>query len=251
MREWRAVVGQFVIIAALVICVPMMLRRIGISGTGGGLLAFALMAVIIIWSETARIRARRRKIEGAAGLLGFAPIDASELRLAIYPLRRAGSVQGAVRGSIRGLEAWLFDYRISNGEDSTSQTVAAFLADDANLPIFELRPLRLRSGAVSSDDDYFEYVRFDEMPSFGSRFTLKSSAMEGVRRYFKNGLLETLLSLEDCRCVVQGYFTTVVCYNPGVTVPPEELEAFATRCSNIAYALFSAGMPKGVSAGTS
>jgi len=242
MREWRTFVSQFVIIAGLVICVPTLLRRLGLTGMSPAFLTFILIGAVLFWCETVRLRTRRKSIEETAGSFGFYPVDVSDLRLAIYPLRRAGTVRGAVRGNIRGLQTWLFDYEIPDGEDSYSQTVAAFFVANANLPIFELRPRGLMTRHVdreSQGDDCFESVHFDEVPSFEARFTLKSSAVEGVRRYFKSELLGTLLCLEDCRSVVQGHFTTLVFFAPGVKVPSADLEAFARRCSNVAYALFS------------
>ena len=240
MQELRTFVGRFVIVALLIISLPALLRRLGVVGTSGVLLAFVLIGAIAFYCESLILRARRQSIEKAARLFGFYPGDAADLGLAI---RKTGTMRSIVRGQMRGIETWLFDYSISEGEDSLEQTVAAFVVADDNLPIFELCPRGFsgRVEAVSFDDYYFEYVRFEDMPSFENRFPLKSSAVEHVRRYFKRELLETLLHLEDCKCMVEGYFTTVVCFTPGVKIPSKELETFARRCSNVAYALFASG----------
>jgi hypothetical protein len=81
MRELRTFVGQFVIIAALIICVPMLLRKVGLTGTSGGILAFVLIGVLLFWTVTLRLRKRRRSIEDAAASFGFYPVDVSDCAL--------------------------------------------------------------------------------------------------------------------------------------------------------------------------
>jgi hypothetical protein len=240
MREVRTFVGQFVIIAALIVCVSILLRKVGLTGTGGSILAFVLIGGLLFWTETVRLRKRGRSIEDAVASFGFYSVDVSDLRLAIYPFRKAGTVRNAVCGNLHGLQSWIFDYEIPDGEDTIAQTVAAFVVADANLPIFELRPRHLDGIRMATQNDGFlECVQFSEVPSFQTSITLKTSAIEHVQRYFKTDLLEKLLRVEDCKCIVQGYYTTVVCFVPGTRVAAEELEAFATRCSEVASALFS------------
>jgi hypothetical protein len=144
-----------------------------------------------------------------------------------------------MQGESRGLETWIFDYSIADGEDTTEQTVIAFRKLDANLPTFELLP----PGGLPvwlADDRYLAEVHFDLVPNFEERFKLKTSAIDGARRYFTTDLLATLLRVEDCGAVVQGCSNTVIFFNPGTTVPVAELENWLHKCATIAYTLFIA-----------
>jgi hypothetical protein len=238
-RKLLGYVLDFAVIALLILGIPSLLRRAGLRGSSNEIGTFLLVAVLYLAYATVRLRLRRKELTVAGASFGFHPADASDVCLASYPMRRHGTVRGAMRGETRGLETWIFDYDIADAENSTEQTVVAFRGRDVNLPTFELLP----PGGLSvwlADDRYLAEVHFDDVPDFEERFKLKTSAIEGVRRYFTTDLLAMLLRVEDCGSVVQGCSDTVIFFNPGITVPVANLETWLNRCATIAYAILTA-----------
>jgi len=187
-RELRGPVVDFLAFVAMFLVLSTPLRWAGLTGGIGATVLFVLCAVAMFWRGTRQDRAYRLQFEQAATALGFRPVETWELRLSVSPLRTSGRKRNVVGGKLRGLDAWLFDYSISDGDDGFSQTVASFRVDNANLPIFDLRPMSLWTGMVdrrSADDEYFESVAF-RVPC---PFELKTSAKEAVERYFTEELV--------------------------------------------------------------
>jgi hypothetical protein len=134
-------------------------------------------------------------------------------------------------------------------QKSVAQTVVAFRVDDATLPKFQIRPL-------DSSTSIFDYPRwrnfdgnwensddticFPDALNFHRRFELTSSAEQDVRQYFNAKLLDTIAVLNDCNCVVKGYYATVLFFTPDKILRPAEYEAFARKGADVAYAIFSA-----------
>ena len=238
-RELRGPVVQFLAFGAIFLLLNTLVHWAGLTGGTGAAVLFVLCAVAIFWQSTQQNRAYRLQFEQVAASLGFHAVETWELRLSTWPLRTSGRKRNVVGGKLRGLDAWLFDYSISDGDDGFTQTVAAFRVDEANLPIFDLRPMGLWTGMVdrrSADDEYFEAVSF----SVPCPFELKTSAKEAVARYFTDELVSKLARIRDWHCVVQGYHTTVLCFIPGTTIQPQELDSFARKSADVAYEIFSA-----------
>ena len=243
-----------VVIAVLILVVELVaIRRIGLSGGSGALLIFITMAVLLVWGAKQDARASQLKLQNAVASFGFKPANRDEVDLPIYPLRGDGWVQTAACGELRGLKAWIFSYGIHLQQDpdpvfNIHQTVVAFCVDEANLPAFQIRPLRSIStfekdwkaydGEWEQSDDT---ICFPDAPVFHQHFELASSAEEGVRRYFNGKLLNTIAALNELGCWVKGYWTTVLFFTPNRIFQPEEMEAFARHSADVAYAIFSAG----------
>lgn len=238
-RRLLGYVLDFAVIVLLILVLPPLLRRAGLRGWVNGISTFLLAAVVIFAFATVKLRLRGKQLTAAGASFGFHPADANDVCLAAYPMWRHGTVRAAMQGELRGLETWIFDYDIANGENSTEQTVIAFRSQDMNLPILELLPPK-RLSVWLADDRHFDEVHFDDVPDFEEHFKLRTSAIEGVRRYFTTGLLATLMRFEDCGAVVQGCSDTIIFFNPGTTVPVTELETWLNKCATIAYALFTA-----------
>jgi hypothetical protein len=227
------------VIVLLILVIPPLLRRAGLRSSANVIGTLLIAAVLMFAYATVKLRLRRKQLTASGASFGFHPADASDVCLTSYPMRRHGTVRAAMQGESRGLDTWIFDYSIADGEDTTEQTVIAFRKRNVNLPMFQLLP----PGGLSvwlADDRYIDEVHFDDVPDFEEHFRLKTSATEGIRRYFTTDLLATLLRLEDCGAVVQGCSDTIVFFNPGTTVPVTELEAWLNKCAAIAYALFTA-----------
>jgi hypothetical protein len=238
-RELRGLIAQVLTFIATSFGLLVVVR---LSGLTGGISAAALFVVCVLaiyWYVSRKRRAHRLFFEQPTASLGFQPADSSELRLPINPLRTIGKRRNVVRGKLRGLDAWLFDYTIFDGEDTFVQTVLAFQVGHANLPIFYLKPMGLWTGLVerrSADDEYLETIGF----SVPCPFEMRTSAKEAVERYFTDDLVLKLARIRDWHCVVQGYRTTILCFIPGMTIPAEELESFVQRSAGVAYEIFSA-----------
>jgi hypothetical protein len=127
--------------------------------------------------------------------------------------------------------------------------VVAFRVDDANLPKFQIRPLysstsifdyprwRHFDGGWENSDDT---ICFPDAQQFHRRFELIGTLEEDLRRYFDAKLLDTIAALNDCNCVVKGYYATVLFFTPDKILPTDEYEAFARKGADVAYAIFSA-----------
>jgi len=119
--------------------------------------------------------------------------------------------------------------------------------EGANLPVFQIRPLQSSSifdadwknyeGDWENSDDT---ICFPDALLFHRHYELVSSAEEGVRRFFTAQLLDAVAALDDGACWVKGYNTTVLLFTPKRIVRPDEMEAFARKGADIAYAIFSA-----------
>jgi hypothetical protein len=230
--------------STLVVLIPVAVffavRRIGLTGGGGLLIIFVTCAVMCVWAAKQEARAGRLKLQNGAASFGFLPADRDEVDLCIYPLRGDGWVEGAASGELRGLKTWIFDYFIPDrGRSGVEQTVVAFDVEDANLPIFQIRPLGLGTRIGDGYGDNGETICFPDASQFQGRFELISSAEEGVRRHFSAKLLDTVAALNDCNCVVQGFHSSVLFFMPNKTLRPAQYEAFARKGADVAYALFS------------
>lgn len=215
-------------------------------GLGVGSIAFLLFATLAVtagWAGKWESRDRTLGLQDGTASFSFQPGDPS-FELKAYPLRGYGWVVAAVSGELRGLKAWIFDYAIrdqgpADMRKCVSQTVAAFCVDDASLPIFQIRPLGLTCLNDDDSENSDETVCFPDALPFHRRFELRTTAEEGVRRHFNAELLDSLATLNDCDYMVQGYYTTVLVFNYGRILEPEELEALARKGSDIASVLFS------------
>jgi len=244
--------------AILVVLIPVAefvaIRRIGLNGTAGFFLIFVTMVFLLVWAAKEDSRANQLRLQNGAASFGFLPEGRDNVPLSIEPLRGNGSVVAAACGELRGLPAWIFDYCIPDHgpqdlQHNVNQTVIAFRVDDANLPKFQIRPL-------NSSTSIFDYPRwrnfdgnwensddticFPDALQFHQRFELTSVAGEDVSRLFNAKLLDTIAALNDCNCVVKGYYTTVLFFTPDKILPPAEYEAFARKGADVAYAIFSA-----------
>jgi hypothetical protein len=224
-------------------------RRSGLTGGGGMFIIFLTAAALLVWVAKQQARLDRLTLQNAAAKFGFQPVEPGEVLLSIEPLRGQGWVGGAAEGELRGLQTWVFNYDLrTEAPDSRSirQTVVAFRVDDANLPIFLIRPLGLRpcgnrSWENRDWENSDESICFPDAQHFHSRFELMSSAEEGVRRHFDAQLLNTIATLNDCNCIVQGFHTTVLFFTPNKTInQADEMEAFARKGAEVANAIFSA-----------
>jgi hypothetical protein len=245
--------------AIIVVLVPVAefvaIRRIGLTGASGVFLILVTMAVLLVWAAKQDSRASQLRLQKGAASFGVMPADRDDVALSIYPLRGDGRVEAAARGELRGLQAWIFDYCISDRggpidmQENVNQTVVGFRVDDANLPTFQIRPL----DSSTSIFDYPRWKNFDgdweksddticfpDALQFHRRFELMSIGEEGVRRLFNAKLLDAIAALNDCNCVVKGYYTTVLFFTPNKILPPGEYEALARKGADIAYAIFSA-----------
>jgi hypothetical protein len=245
--------------AIIVVLVPVAefvaIRRIGLTGASGVFLILVTMAVLLVWAAKQDGRANQLRLQNGVASFGFLPADRDDVPLSIEPLRGNGWVVAAACGELRGLQAWIFDYCIPDrgGPVDThrkvNQTVVAFRVDDANLPKFQIRPLdgstsifdcphwKNFDGAWENSEDT---ICFPDALQFHRRFEMMSIGEEGVRRLFNAKLLDTIAALNDCNCVVKGYYTTVLFFTPDKILPPAEYEAFARKGADIAYAIFSA-----------
>jgi hypothetical protein len=245
--------------AIIVVLIPVAefvaIRRIGLTRATGAFLIFITMAVLLVWAAKHDGRASQLKLQNAAASFGFLPADRDDVTLSIYPLRGDGWVEAAAWGELRGLKAWLFDYCITDRGGSADtrqavrQTVIAFRFDEANLPAFQIRPLdsstsicdRPRWRNFDGDWESSDHtICFPDALQFHRHFELMSPGEEGVRRHFNAKLLDTIALLNDCHCVVKGYYTTVLFFSPNKILRPDEYEAFARKGADVAYPLFSA-----------
>ena len=196
-----AVVGCLIPIAVFVA-----VRRLHIPQGGQCFIIFLVVGALLVWVAKQEAISDRLNFQNTAALFGFRPADRDEVTLAVYPLRVTGWVEGAATGELSGLQAWLFNYGISdNGGNrkAIKQTVVAFDVKDANLPIFQIRPLDL--GTLPGDwETRDESVCFPDALHFHKRFELLSSAEEGVRRHFNAKLLDAIAALNDWNYLVQG-----------------------------------------------
>lgn len=243
--------------AIIVVLIPVAefvaIRRIGLTGASGVFLILVTMAVLLVWAAKQDSRANQLKLQNAAASFGFQPADRDDVPLSIYPLRGDGWVVAAACGELRGLQAWIFDYCIPDrgpmdAQKNVNQTVVAFRVDDANLPKFQIRPLDWSTSIFdyprwkNFDGDWEnsdDTICFPDALQFHRRFELMSIGEEGVRRLFTAKLLDTIAALNDCNCVVKGYYTTVLFFTPDKILPPAEYEAFARKGADVAYAIFS------------
>jgi hypothetical protein len=242
--------------AVIVVLIPVAefvaIRRIGLTGAGGVFLMVVTMAVLLVWAVKQDVRASELRLQKGAASFGFLPAGRDDVPLSIEPLRGDGLVEAAACGELRGLQAWIFDYSILDRggppQKNVNQTVVAFRVDDANLPKFQIRPLDSSTsifdyphwknfeGAWENSDDT---ICFPDALPFHRRFELMSIGEEGVRRLFDAKLLDTIAALNDCNCVVKGYYTTVLFFTPDKVLRPAEYEAFARKGADVAYAIFS------------
>jgi hypothetical protein len=243
--------------AIIVVVIPVAefvaIRRIGLTGAGGVFLMVVTVAVLSFWAVKEDVRASELRLQKGAASFGFQPAGRDDVPLSIEPLRGNGIVEAAACGELRGLQAWIFDYSIPDrglmeSQKSVAQTVVAFRVDDATLPKFQIRPL-------DSSTSIFDYPRwrnfdgnwehsddticFPDALNFHRRFELTSSSEQDVRRYFNAKLLDTIAALNDCNCVVKGYYATVLFFTPDKVLRPAEYEAFARKGADVAYAIFS------------
>lgn len=244
--------------AIIVVLVPVAefvaIRRIGLTGAGGVILIIVTMAFLMVWAVKEDVRANELRLQKGAASFGFLPAGRDDVPLSIEPLRGDGVFEAAACGELRGLQAWIFDYCIidrggTDWQKNVSQTVVAFRVDDANLPKFQIRPSnsstsifdyprwRNFDGAWENSDDT---VCFPDALQFHRRFEMMSIGEEGVRQLFNAKLLDTIAALNDCNCVVKGYYTTVLFFTPDKILRPAEYEAFARKGADVAYAIFSA-----------
>ena len=248
MRSSLDSVPRALILITILAAVAVIALRIG--GAGQIFLIFIALGVTMVWAIKWQNRGRALSLEKAAAPFGFQPADPSDVQLTVYPLRGGGWVGSAVGGEMRGLKAWIFDYTVrdqapAGWRKDVCQTVAAFCAEDTNLPIFQIRPLptfTFNSTWKNYDGDWEgsdDTICFPDAPSFHRRFELTSSAEEAVRRHFNAQLLDTIANLNDSSCWVKGYYTTVLFFTFGHTLKSDELEAFARKGSEIAAVLFS------------
>jgi hypothetical protein len=191
--------------STLVVLIPVAVffavRRIGLTGGGGLLIIFVTCAVVCVWAAKQEALAGQLKVQNGAASFGFLPADRDDVQLSIYPLRGDGWVEGAASGELRGLKTWIFDYFIpEQGRSGVEQTVVAFDVENANLPIFQIRPLGWGTCIGDGYGDNGEAICFPDAPQFRGRFELISSAEEGVRRHFNAKLLDSIAALNDCNC---------------------------------------------------
>jgi hypothetical protein len=245
--------------AIIVVLIPVAefvaIRRLGLTGAGGVFLMVVTVAGLLVWAGKEDSRANQLRLQNGAAAFGFLPAGRDDVPLSIEPLRGNGWVVAAASGELRGLQAWIFDYCIPDRGGSTdtqrnvNQTVVAFRVDDANLPKFQIRPL----DSSTSIFDYPRWKNFDggwessndticfpDALQFHRRFEMMSIGEEGVRRLFNAKLLDTIAALNDCNCVVKGYYATVLFFTPDKILRPAEYEAFARKGADVAYAIFSA-----------
>jgi len=226
----------------ILITVFIVVRRLHLPEGVGMFIVFVTMAAMCIWAAKQQVIADRLRLQQTAAKFGFKPVEPGEVEISIEPLRGPGWVQGAACGELRGLKTWIFDYDIrDSGRDTKSirQTVVAFRADEANLPIFLIRPLGMNS-SIGDSQNTDDSVCFPDALHFHRRFELVSSAEEGVRRHFDAKLLDTIASLNEWNYCVQGYYTTVLFFAPKKAIlKPDAMEAFARKGADIAYAIFS------------
>lgn len=234
--------------AIIVVAIPVgefiVLQRTHHLGDLGPLLIVITLFPLMIWAAKQQGRANQMQFQKLVAPFGFQPAERDDVTLSVYPLRAPGWIATAASGEMRGLSGWIFNYVIheSGSRDKCiCQTVMGFRVDDANLPIFQVRPLGL--GPCKGDGYYGkdDSVCFPDALAFHRNFELLSSAEEGVRRHFDAKLLSNIAVLNDCRAVVQGYYTTVLFFIYGRRIEAtEELEAFARKGADIAYELFAA-----------
>jgi hypothetical protein len=187
--------------AIIIVVIPVAefvaVRRIGLSGPFGVFIIGATVLGLQVWAATQDRLASQLRLQKGAASFGFQPADRNEVSLSIYPLRGDGWVQAAAKGELRGMKAWIFDYTVPDHGDpdvrrDVSQTVVAFDVEDANLPIFQIRPLNWSTSIFDPnwknyDGDWEnsdETICFPDALRFHRRFELISSAEEGVRRHF-------------------------------------------------------------------
>lgn len=207
---------------------------------------FLVMAALLIFVQ---IEARKRMaaLQGLAQQMGFTFIGSKwdrkrkvhQLGTALFQRNSNATFKNAMVGSFAGLETSLFDcsYTIGTGKGSAvMQTMAAF-SQRLWLPAFELRPEgfldRIGEEFVRMDID------FDSHPAFSRRYFLRGSSEALIRKLFAPSLLTFLEQLPtNEKWHIEGNLTTLVIYQSGVEVPPEELRAFLDKTATIAQEFF-------------
>jgi hypothetical protein len=232
------------LVAAILVLIPItelvVMVRMKFLGNSGPAIFVATLIPLLIWAAKQETKFRRLSLQKGTASFGFEPADNDDVALSVYPMRVPGRVACAAGGKLRGLQGWIFDYviRTDPGETrSLIQTVMGFRVDDANLPIFQIRPRGM--GTLIDDWEKDDPVFFPDALRFHQQFELLSSAEEGVRRHFDAKLLDTVAALNDCNFIVQGFDNTVLVFTYAKTLAPKEMEAFANKGADIASTIFA------------
>jgi hypothetical protein len=140
-----------------------------------------------------------------------------------------------MRGTHKGTEALLFDYRHrASNKRNCATTVTTLRLPFGRVPSFELRD-RLTSGGQSALVRGVQ-VGFDDHPDFTERFEVTGADPKGIRKLLDRRLRCYLLELGQRLCLEcsGGY---LVLYHFDKIVPAQEIKAFLRRAQRIYAAL--------------
>ena len=138
-----------------------------------------------------------------------------------------------IHGNYRNHEFALFDYEyVVKGQKNSSnyeQSVIWFRSENLRLPNFALRPENLfhKIGGVLGYQD----IDFDNNKDFSDSFLLRGKDEASIRKLFNSKILRHLQSKTSMCIEARG--NTVVFYQQGKRVAPQEVEAFYQECQEI------------------
>lgn len=115
-----------------------------------------------------------------------------------------------------------FQYTIGSGKNSATkrQTVVALVADELEVPGFDLAP----ESIFSRFTEWFgvQDIDFESHPEFSQKFILQANDEDAVRRFLDRELLDFLCQKPDIYLSVRRGFLCV--YRPDQLAPPENLK---------------------------
>jgi hypothetical protein len=199
------------------------------------LIIVAVVAVVGIFAYVSYLAEKKRtaELEQVARDLGFefAPRgDAAFLkdlrRFHLFSQGHSQKLWNLLRGTSNNLEVSIFDYKYVTGGGKNShtwlQTVICFRFDGPALPDFSLRPENVwhKIGAWFGYQD----IDFESHPAFSSKYLLRGSNEEAVRRLFTAEVLEFYESTPGLS--TEGAGNTLLYYRHSVREKPEALRSF-------------------------
>lgn len=137
-------------------------------------------------------------------------------------------------GECAGLSASFFDHVVA-GRSGHTDTIASF-TQAVYLPEFVLA----REDAVDRIVDAVAHrkIEFPSDPVFSEHFRLVGADEERLRELFAGDMRE-LLNRLDPNWRIEGYGHTLVVYQPGYAVKPDEYADFVEEATGIAKNFFS------------
>jgi hypothetical protein len=172
-------------------------------------------------------------MRGAASTLGFAFAEHGSVEemtapaaLPLFGRGRAKRVSNVLTRGSGDEEVAIFDYQYTTGGGRESrtwrQTIALFPRGAGGVPDFVLAPEHL----VHKIGQAFGYqdIDFDSHPDFSTRYLLRGSDEQAIRRAFAPAALSYLEQHVGWTVEVRG--ETAAVYRAGKRVAPEDLPTF-------------------------